>query len=353
MARDGVLTAAQGIAIVDEMVQASTGETIGLITVEQHFDEWLESKEARKSPRTAERYSSVLEMFKAHLGPKARKPLRAVTIRDVQGFLDARLKGGAAPKTVSVDRKSLSSAFNTALKHGLILHNPVPATEIPKVVSSERDVFASGQVTILLSTLTRLESGESITYRLGDAQPSLRLESEQARDWRTAIMLGYFTGARLRDCVGMRLDNVDFNRSTILHKQQKTDQQVEIPMHPELELHLERIFSTDKPEEYLCPSLLDKSTGGAHGLSQTFKAIMRAAGLDPATAKGMGSRQFSRLSFHSLRHSFNSALANAGVNQEVRMRLTGHTSAEMNRRYTHHELAPLKRAVGKLPSLTH
>jgi integrase len=291
-------------------------------------------------------------MFKTHLGPKALKPLRAVTVRDVQGFLDARLKGGAASKTVSVDRKSLSSAFNTALKHGLILHNPVPATEIPKVVSSERDVFASGQVAILLSTLGRLESGESITYRIGDAQQILRLTPEDARDWRTAILLGYYTGARLRDCVGMRLDNVDFNRSTILHKQQKTDQQVEIPMHSELERHLERIFSTDKPQEHLCSSLQKKCTGGAHGLSQTFKAIMRAAGLDPATAKGMGKRQFSRLSFHSLRHSFNSELANAGVGQEVRMKLTGHTTAEMNRRYTHHELKPLKQAIGKLPSIT-
>ena len=78
---------------------------------------------------------------------------------------------------------------------------------------------------------------------------------------------------------------------------------------------------------------------------------MRSAGLDPGTVKGMGKRQFSPLSFHSLRHSFNSALANAGVSQELRMKLTGHKTLEVNRRYTHHELAPLKRAVETLPSV--
>ena len=33
------------------------------------------------------------------------------------------------------------------------------------------------------------------------------------------------------------------------------------------------------------------------------------------------------------------------------MKLTGHTTVAINANYTHHELAPLKAAVGKLPGL--
>jgi hypothetical protein len=44
-------------------------------------------------------------------------------------------------------------------------------------------------------------------------------------------------------------------------------------------------------------------------------------------------------------------MANAGVSQEIRQKLTGHASADMNRIYTHHELAPLRAAVATLPSL--
>ena len=66
--------------------------------------------------------------------------------------------------------------------------------------------------------------------------------------------------------------------------------------------------------------------------------------------KGKG-RAFSSLTFHSLRHSFNSAMANAGVSQELRQKLAGHSSAGMNKVYTHHEMEPLRAAIGLIPSL--
>lgn len=62
-----------------------------------------------------------------------------------------------------------------------------------------------------------------------------------------------------------------------------------------------------------------------------------------------GGRTLSNLSFHSLRHSFNSAMANASP--EVRQKLTGHTSAETNKVYTHHELESLRAAVSVIPSI--
>ena len=53
----------------------------------------------------------------------------------------------------------------------------------------------------------------------------------------------------------------------------------------------------------------------------------------------------------SIRHSFTSALANAGVSPELRMKLTGHKSAEIHRGYTHLEMDTLKEAIKKLPGL--
>jgi hypothetical protein len=44
-------------------------------------------------------------------------------------------------------------------------------------------------------------------------------------------------------------------------------------------------------------------------------------------------------------------LANAGVAVEIRQKLTGHASAEMNAQYTHHELAPLRAAIAAIPSI--
>ena len=46
---------------------------------------------------------------------------------------------------------------------------------------------------------------------------------------------------------------------------------------------------------------------------------------------------------------FNSTLANAGVSNEVRMKLTGHKSPEMNDRYTHLQMETLKSAMDAMP----
>ena len=83
-----------------------------------------------------------------------------------------------------------------------------------------------------------------------------------------------------------------------------------------------------------------------------FKALMVKAGIKVAiTAKaGEKGRARSSLSFHSLRHSFNSAMANAGVSQELRQLLTGHASKAINDRYTHTDLETLRKAVGSVPS---
>ena len=98
--------------------------------------------------------------------------------------------------------------------------------------------------------------------------------------------------------------------------------------------------------------MASKKPGGRHGLSESFKRIMKKAGLNLQTVQGAGLRKISRRTFHALRHSFTSALANEGVTEELRMKLTGHTTKAVHRGYTHHELETLRGAINKLPQLT-
>ena len=81
---------------------------------------------------------------------------------------------------------------------------------------------------------------------------------------------------------------------------------------------------------------------------------MERAGIDDGVARkrdGEMGRNVSRLSFHSLRHSFNSAMANADVPLEIRQKLTGHASQDMNKQYTHLELETVRRAVESISRL--
>jgi len=171
-------------------------------------------------------------------------------------------------------------------------------------------------------------------------------------EWRTFILFGYYTGARLSDCCRMEWQSVDLAGGVLTYTQGKTGKAVTVPLHAELQAHLEQLASSDQPEKFIMPGMADKGPGGRHGLSEGFKRIVIKAGLDLQTVQGSGKRKISRRTFHALRHSFTSALANAGVAPELRMKLTGHTTEAVHRGYTHHELEVLRSAVTKLPSLS-
>lgn len=322
-AAQGALTAAQIKKVLNDVSEKVTGDTLIAPSTESYLNEWIEGVKARTTPATVERYKNSVKLFVAHLGEKAQKPITSIAPRDVEGFLNARLKVGIAPKTAIVDLKTINIAFRRAENYGIILKNPVIAVRPPKEVCSERDVFTQEEV-----------------QRLLNAAPVI--------DWQTLILLGYFTGARLRDCVTMTWDNVKPDPGVIEYEQHKTGKKVTVPMHYHVIEHL-KFLSTFGTEGPLCPKLAGKVTGGRRGLSETFKRIVEKAGLDPMVVKGKGIRNFSKRSFHSLRHSFNSALANAGVPEDVRMKLTGHASKDMNKGYTHLQVSTLKNAVTALP----
>jgi integrase len=147
------------------------------------------------------------------------------------------------------------------------------------------------------------------------------------------------------------------DRHTIRLIPQKTARkrrELEVPVTPDLErwlLHWPG--KSERPEAPLFPSLCALKPGGCNGLSARFRKLMKVAKidgeLDAAPVSGKG-RPFHAKTFHSLRHGFVSALTNAGVPRDLRMKLAGHTS-NAHDRYTHHELATLRGAMEALPSL--
>jgi Phage integrase family len=100
------------------------------------------------------------------------------------------------------------------------------------------------------------------------------------------------------------------------------------------------------------PELAGKLIAGRRGLSVQFRDIAKKAGIvgRVVTREGKG-RATNSKTFHALRHSFVSALANAGVASEIRQKLAGHSDSKVHANYTHHELQTLRGAIAKLPSL--
>jgi integrase len=328
VARAGNLTEAQCRKVLAEMLEKTTGETFRHSTVREFLDGWLKGKEMAKAEGTHLRYGNTVSLFLEMLGSRADRGLNTVGARDIERFRDRELRSGKAASTVNVDLKTLRTAFNLAVRQGLIATNPVGAVELPKEARHQRDPFTVEQLTAISTAAT----GE----------------------WKTVIMFGCYIGARLSDAVTMTWDMIDLETRVITYRQRKTDKVVTCPIHPDLEGHLLTLPVKGRdPRTQVTPGLATREVGGRNGLSRGFKLIMAKAGVDDGLIEGEGEkgRAFSKLSFHALRHSFVSHLANAGVADEIRMKLSGHTNNKVHGKYTKLQLDPLRAAIGRLPSL--
>lgn len=268
MAGSGNLTEIQARKVVQEIMERTgTGEVLRNPATADWLKGWLEGKQANRSESTGERYRHVIDTFIKHLGDRSKRPLQSLVTRDVQSYLTSRLAEGCSPSTVAIDGKILRTALNRARAEGIISVNPAEAAELPKRNSVERGTFTPAEVKILVDTA----------------------EDE----WKTLILLGYYTGARLSDCcnavwdgarsAGKLKEGADFTAGTLTYWQQKTQKLLCMPLHPELQEHLERLASTDKPQKFISPHMAGLKPGGRHGLSEGFKRIVTKAGLSLET----------------------------------------------------------------------
>jgi len=319
------LTPDQARAVLNDILRSAGADEIGSVTTRAFFKDWLAGK---TNAGTHERYGHTAELFLNHINGLADRSMDKVTYKDILSFIQLRRDSGAAPKTIKVDVKTLNNPFNLARRLDHIKTNPVEqalALQPIDVESSVKGVFTPDQIASLVAA----------------AQG----------DWLTCVLLGYYTAARLRDCANLTAGQIDWKQMIVLIQQRKTKKRAWVPVHPCLARHLERILEGKSPSDAVCPALAGRRTGGKTGLSREFAAIMREAGIDQGLMPGKGRRRFSRLSFHSLRHSFNSHLANLGVDQETRQVMTGHGTVAANNDYTHLELPKLRAAVALLPDV--
>lgn len=324
LGRDKVLTEAISREVIGGILERTTGEKLRQTTVREFAAEWLRGKTNSRQQRTAERYAMSVDRFNEFLGPKADRPISAIAPHDCQKYYDDLAGQKFALASLRVEMKTISSVFNHARRLGLIATNPVTAVDLPERIKQvKRKVFTPAQLQMLVDNATQ--------------------------DWKVCILLGYYAGLRLSDCVSIKWESVDFAGDKLNINVHKTGEALEIPLHPTLKDCLFKLAGDTTGA--ICPALAAWPAGGRSGLSKQFLAIMRKAGIGNDSVDTGGQRQLSRLSFHALRASFNSGLHNRGVDQELRRKLTGHKSDIVNDRYTRTEMQTLRDAVNKLPAL--
>lgn len=174
-------------------------------------------------------------------------------------------------------------------------------------------------------------------------------------EWERLFCVGVYTGLRLGDCTQLEWKCVDIVRSIIQiipHKTKKfaKGRPVTIPIHPAL---MENLCQTKVSDRlgYVMPQIASWYRVDRPKVSYHINRIFHAAGIVTSVKVEGRKWKVPEATFHSLRHTFVSLSANAGVPLHIVQSIVGHESTAMTRHYYHENEKALRQAVAAIPAI--
>jgi integrase len=220
--RQGAVTEANLRRILSATLERTEGRPLAHPTVAAWLEQWIETRAGAIAEGTKFKYVQVTDAFLRSLGRRRDAKLESIGLKDFLDFRNQLLEEGRTPRTADqLVRKVLASPFTLAVKLGLLDMNPLMGLPPLKSTRVEKGVF----------------TGEEISMLIAAASP----------DWRGAILVGFFTGARLKDVCNLKWSHVDLKKRLITFRAGKTGQLTTVALHPELEEHLLSLKSSDDP----------------------------------------------------------------------------------------------------------
>ena len=234
-----------------------------------------------------------------------------ITPQDVEEFRAQRTKrNGTAPslQTINNDHTVLKHCLNVAIRRGLTGANSASLVPLPDPQNERDRVLSDGEWMGLYNT----------------AKPHLR----------PILLLAYQLGQRLSEIVNLTWDRIDLHRGFITLRaiDTKTKKPRRIPMTPAVREALgglAKVRSLSTNRVFLYKGIPLKR------ISRTFGTAKRNAGILD-------------FRFHDLRHCASTNLRRAGVDTATAMKIVGHKSEKMWKRYNAIEENDLVNAARKL-----
>ncbi len=207
--------------------------------------------------------------------------------------------------TVNRDLSVLRHILYWAVDNQWIDSNPLARLKMARERRTRRQVLSGGEEELLL----------------GSAKGHLH----------AMIIAALDTGMRRGEITSQLWEDVDFPRKVLFVTRSKTPEgeSREIPLS-------ERLFQFLVTHQKPTGLIFTYKDGPLRIVKRTWKTALKNAAIR-------------HVRFHDLRHTFNTRLMEAGVMQEIRMALMGHsTGSQMQATYTHIELPVKRDAIRKL-----
>ncbi|OQW34800.1 MAG: hypothetical protein A4E19_17960 [Nitrospira sp. SG-bin1] len=276
------------------------------------FKEWAKVYLELETVKTLRSFVGRSYSVTTHLVPFfGEKILSEIKPHDVEAFRSQRKKPDGTPasiQTINHDHIALKHCLNQAMKRGLLQTNPASKVPLPNP-NNERD-----------RVLTEEEWG--------------RLHQAAKPHLKPVLLTAYQLGQRFREIVSLTWDRVDLKRGFITLRaiDTKTKTGRRIPMTPDVRLTFQRLAKVR--------SITDKHVFTYKGnplqrISRSFRTALKDA-------------KITDFRFHDLRHCASTNLRRAGVDTATAMKIVGHKSEKMWKRYNAIEERDLHEAALKV-----
>jgi integrase len=290
------------------------------LTVGQYLESWLGDIEGTIRRHTYEQYKSVVGK---HLVPEiGRTKLKQISRPAIRRLYREKKQTGLSSRTVEYIHVTLHKALKDAAEDGLINTNPAQGLKLPQRDAKETKALSPEQVGALL---------------------------EGAREDRLEALyvVALHTGLRRGELLALRWNDVDFEKGTIrvdesldqhgaFHAPKREESRRTLRLTPfslaALKAHRarqneERLRVGERWEDndLVFPNTVGKPMNPSNLYRREFRPLLSKASLEDEG-----------FTFHSLRHTFATTLAERGIHPATAQKLLGHKDIRMTLAiYTH------------------
>ena len=258
--------------------------------------------------------------FKHWISPViGEKPFTQVGVIDLERIKRNMTRAGRAPKTVADCLGLVRHVFNEASRRGMYAgSNPVSLIKLPKQDNQRIRFLSWGEAARLLEALST--------------------RSSQLHD---ISLLSLYCGLRAGEIFNLTWNDVDLGRGHLFIKDPKSGRNRYAYLTSKAsDMLLNRFAGKYNNNDYVFTARSRKKIAY---VSNLFEKVVRELGFNEGVSDA---RQ--RVVFHTLRHTFASWLAEAGVDLYAISTLLGHRSIAMTQRYSHLGENSLRMAVARL-----
>lgn len=266
------------------------------VTVGAYAIDWLQDTARTVKPSTAEFYRHQLR----HLEPIADMPLDALTPAHVRALIAASAEHHATRTTRGIVQ-TLAQMLKRAQEDGHVERNVAALVRLPK-----------------------LDTKPARHFTAAEARRFLHVASDDDLGSLYAVALG--TGLRRGELLALSWADVDLAANTVRIRRSKTSAGVRlVPLAGFARMALADLPKRPGPIWPYRPEYVTRH----------FQELCRQAGVPV-------------IRFHDLRHTAATLMAEAGVPEETRKWILGHTNVAMTRHYSHESERLMREAVEAL-----